>query len=406
MAKAIIQSSPRQSAQVSAARSRPGASGSRARNWLKVKDIMSRDIAFVSPESTLVSAAKIMSSKAVSCLIVPGNKAPLGIVTEADMLRRGMAGGNDLSKINVEQIMSSPVRSVPPDLSVMDASNIMEAENIRRLVVLDGDRSVGIVTQTDMVRVLASYAVAKEVTAVMTSDVAVIDSSASVKEAAQIMATEGISCVVAMNKNNVVGIFTERDFLRRVIAMRRSPARTRLKTVMSCPVVTVYSDCSVLSAWKLLERTGIRRLVVMDDERLVGVMTQTDILKAIKTGLLEEEQNHLRQVTAAGDGILVVDDQGRVSNMNRRFAQIWGIPEELTDEQDTEKAANYLVTRLDELQPFFARTQASSLTQQEICRTLHLKDGRVLNVYSLRLTRGKTPGGRIWSFRDVTCSCN
>jgi len=372
----------------------------------KVGDIMSRDIASISPASSVVSAARIMSSKAISCLVVSDNTTPLGIVTERDMLKKGLADGNDFRKTKVEQIMSSPIRSVPPDLSVMDASSIMEAENIRRLVVLDGKRSVGIVTQTDIVRVLASYTLSKEVSEIMTSDVAVIASSASVKEAAQLMASENISCVVATDKNGVVGIFTERDFLKRVVAFKRPAARTRLKKVMSSPVVTVCSDCSVLSAWKLLERTGIRRLVVMDDETLVGLITQTDILKAIKAGLHEEEESYFRLMTSTGDGILVVDDKGRVSSMNRRFADIWGIPEELTEERDSEKLVKYIASRLEELPPFFARVQASCLTHEESCHTLHLKNGKVLNVYSLALAREEPSAGRIWSFRDVTGSCN
>jgi PAS domain S-box-containing protein len=412
----------------------------------------------------------------------------------------------------------------------------METANIRRLVVLEKGRSVGIITQTDLVRALASYTLSKEISEIMTNDVAVIASSATVRAAAELMASRDISCLVVTNDGAVAGVFTERDLLKRVIAPKRNPDHTRLKQVMSSPVVSISRDQSVLSAMKMLESIGIRRLVVMDGDTLYGLVTQTDILKAIKADLQEEEQNYLRllsessncifmvdpslttiyanpafmklldvtdpdelinkaflperfwddprerrgllaqlqrasvevreltlrtakgrrlfvtlfatntknirgeisgsqgvlyDVTAkkelaalreaqeqlqngpsaltanpdnAGDGILVVDDEGRVTNMNQRFAQIWGIPEELTAEQDSEKLTTSLVTRLDELKPFFAGTQASCLTDEESCRTLHLKNGRVLNVYSLRLTRERPSGGRIWSFRDITCN--
>jgi PAS domain S-box-containing protein len=508
------------------------------RTWLKAGDIMSTNVATVSPASPVVSAAKIMSSNNISCLIVSDNGDVSGIVTETDMLKRTVAYGNDFCKMKVEQIMSSPVRSVPPDLSVIDASSIMEAENIRRLVILDKGRSVGIITQTDMVRALASYTLVKEISEIMTRDVAVIASSASVEEAAQLMASEDISCVVAMDRNSVVGIFTERDFLKRVVALERPPARTRLKRVMSSPVVSISREQSVLSAMKMLESIGIRRLVVMDGETLYGLVTQTDILKAIKADLQEEEENYLRllsessnciyvvdldlnttyvnpafmqllgvtdpdellhrpflperfwdnprergrvlgqlhrasvevqeltlktakgerlfvtlfsthtknirgeisgsqgvlyDITAkkelaalreteeqlqngqspltrnpdyAGDGILVVDDKGRVTNMNRRFAEIWGIPEELAQEQDTKNLVKYIASRLEELPPFFARVQVSCLTNEESHDTLHLKNGRILNVYSLRLGQGETSGARIWSFRDITGSRN
>ena len=505
-----------------------------SRTWLKAGDIMSRDVAAISPQSTVVSAVRIMSSNKISCLIVTDNGRLSGIVTETDILKRAVTGGNDFRKMIIEQIMSSPVRSVPSDLSVMESSKIMEAENIRRLVVLEDERPVGIITQTDMVQALASYSISQEVSEIMTSNVAVITSSASVKEAAELMASKDISCLVAMEKDAVVGIFTERDLLKRVVAMKRNPAQTRLKKVMSSPVVTVSSDCSVLSANKLLERVGIRRLIVMDDETLRGVITQTDILKAIKTRLQEEEENYFRlmsessnciytidldlnttyvnpafmklldvtdpdelineqflperfwdnprerkllvdrlksvsivvkelnlktangqrlfvtlfstrtksfkgqicgcqgvlyDVTAqkelaslrqvqqqlhssenllrgvlesTSDGILVIDEKGLVSRMNKRFAQLWDIPEELVKQPDNERLFEHIGSRLKDPPAFLEKLQVPGLVREQSLDVLHLKKGKVLEIHSLPLIREGTGTVQIWTFRDIT----
>ena len=169
--------------------SRSSALTATPRTWLEVGDIMSGDVAAVSPGSTVVSAAKIMSSNNISCLIVSKNGYLSGIVTETDMLKKAVADGHDFRKMKVEQIMSSPVRSAPRNLSVMEAGKIMEAENIRRLVVLEEERPVGIITQSDMVRVLASYTLSKEVSEIMSSDVALMASSENVREAAELMAS-------------------------------------------------------------------------------------------------------------------------------------------------------------------------------------------------------------------------
>lgn len=504
-----------------------------SRTWLKAGDIMSRDVAAISPKNTVVSAVKIMSSNNISCLIVTDNGRLEGIITETDILKRAVADGNDFRKMTVEQIMSSPVRSIRHDLSVLETSKIMEAENIRRLVVIEDERFIGIITQTDMVQVLASYSISQEVSEIMTSRVAVIDSSASVKEAAELMASKDISCLVATEKEAVAGIFTERDLLKRVIAMKRSPAQTKLKKVMSSPVVTVSSDCSVLSAHKLLERIGIRRLVVMDDETLRGVITQTDILKAIKTRLLEEEENYFRLMsessnciytfdldlnttyvnpafmklldisdrnelinkpflperfwnhprereqlverlqnssvvvkelnlkTAAGrrlfvtlfstrtknikgeisgcqgvlydvtaqkelaslreaqqqlhssedllkgvleataDGIIVIDEKGKVTRMNRRFAQLWDIPEKLVEQPDREKLFEHIGSKLTNPQVFLEKMQAPEPVRRQSSDILHLKKGKVLEIHCLPLSRGEKSTVQIWCFRDV-----
>ena len=302
-------------------------------SWLEVGDIMSKDVATVSPGSTVVSAAKIMSSNNISCIVVSENECLSGIVTETDMLKKAVAEGHDFSNMKVEQIMSSPVRSAACNLSVMEAGKIMESENIRRLVILDEKQPVGIVTQSDLVRVLASYTLSKEVSEIMTSDVAVVASSENVKAAAEFMASQDISCLVVIDDDSVVGIFTERDLLKRIVAAKRNPARTRMKDVMSSPVVTVPSDCSVLSARKLLEKTTIRRLVVVDDETLRGVLTQTDILKAIKTMLEEEEQNYLKLLSESSNCIYNVDLNLNTTYVNPAFIKLLGVsdPDELVN---------------------------------------------------------------------------
>ena len=304
-----------------------------SRNWLKAGDIMSKNISAVNPGCNLISAAKIMAEKSVSCLVVSNNGYLSGIVTETDMLKKAVASEHDFRKMQIEQIMSSPVQSISRDVSVMEAAKIMEDENIRRLVIMDNEQPAGIITQTDMVRILASYTVSREVSEIMSSDVSVIPSSASVKEAARLMASQDISCLVAMDNDEVVGIFTERDLLKRVISVKRNPARTSLKKVMSSPVVTVSSDSSIISAWKLLERIGIRRLVVTDGDTLRGVLTQTDILKAIKDKLEQEQDNYFRLLTESEHCIFTIDLELNVTYVNPAFMELLEVtdPDELID---------------------------------------------------------------------------
>ena len=197
-----------------------------SRHWMTAGDVMNEVMVTISARSTVASAAKIMSSSKISCLVVVDNGRLSGIVTETDVLKKAVAAGHDFQKMKVEQIMSSPVRSVPHGLSVIEASRIMEAENIRRLVVLEAGEPVGIITQTDMVRVLASHTYSKEVSEIMTAGAVVIAVSASAREAAELMASRDISCLIVRDGDTVVGIFTERDLLKRVRQRSNENCRT------------------------------------------------------------------------------------------------------------------------------------------------------------------------------------
>ncbi|MHC4728861.1 MAG: CBS domain-containing protein, partial [Planctomycetota bacterium] len=302
-----------------------------SRNWLEVSDIMTEDIATVCPGASVVSAAKTMSDKNISCIIVSDNGDLSGIITETDLLKKGVAEGHDFRKMTVEHIMSTPVRSLPRNLSVLDASRIMETENIRRLVIVEDERPVGILTQTDIVRALTSYSMWKNVEELMTSDVAAISTSATVKEAADVMSSRDISCLVAMTNNAVAGIFTERDLLKRVIALKRNPSETILKNVITSPVVSVPSNYSIPSASKMMEKMKIRRLLVMDDQNLLGVVTQTDILKAIKNRLQEEEENYFELLNKSRNCIYIVDLNNNTIYVNPALMKLLEVtnPDEL-----------------------------------------------------------------------------
>lgn len=380
----------------------PSISGPESVSWLTVQHIMSTNVASIPPHSTVVAAAKTMSSENLSYAVVCDNGSPVGIITETDFLTKGVAG-SDFRRMTVEQIMTSPVRSVPPDLSVMEAGFIMEAEDITLLLVLEKGQAVGIVTQTDVLQVTASGCLCKQIWQIMNPGVAAITNSATVREATQLMASKCIPCVAAVAGGQVTGVFTERDLLTRVVALKRNPARTKLKSVMTSAVATVHSDCSVLNAWRVLERAEICHLVVVDNQAVVGVVTQTDILRAIEAQLHEEQKESSGQVNADDDGILVVNEKGRPVAVNARFAEIWGIPDELIREQDFEKLTRYIACESasgGELLAFFAKMQARCLAFEESSDTLGLKNGKVLKVCSVPLVRENAEAGRVWSFRD------
>jgi PAS domain S-box-containing protein len=302
--------------------------------WLKVRDVMNKDVITITSGETVVSTAKVMSDNNVSCIVVVDNGSVVGILTEKDFLKRITGKDKDFDKMTVAEIMSSPVESIPPDLSIVDGSRIMEAKYIKRLPILDGKRLIGIVTQTDLTRALTSYGMWKDVADIMSSNVAVIQTKATVAEAAEIMNSRNISCIVALEGNEVQGIITERDLLKRVIALQKNPAHIEVEKVMSSPVMTVPSSHSVFSASRTMDKMHIRRLVIMEDEQLCGIVTQTDIFRAVKKKLEAKEEKNSRLIEHSESNIYTLDSDGKITYANPAFMKLLEIsnPAELINQ--------------------------------------------------------------------------
>ncbi len=116
---------------------------------------------------------------------------------------------------------------------------------------------------------------------VMSDKVATICPEEIVISAAKIMSDNKISCLVVMDSGNVEGIITETDVLRRVGKQSKDFYRTKLGRIMSSPVECVTSDMSVLEASKIMGLKQIKRLPIVDEGELIGIVTQTDLVRAL-----------------------------------------------------------------------------------------------------------------------------
>jgi len=121
-------------------------------NMPKVAEIMSKNIVTIEGGATVLFAARLMEEKNVGGLPVADAGNPVGMLTERDLVRRVLARGLDPNKVTVNEVMSSPLVSIPPDAFVEDASDLMVRHKVRRLAVIESGRLVGIVTGTDLAR--------------------------------------------------------------------------------------------------------------------------------------------------------------------------------------------------------------------------------------------------------------
>ncbi len=119
----------------------------------QIRDIMEKNVITIEHDKSALDAASLINEKDISFLVVVKDGNPIGVVSERDFVRKIVAENKQASDIPLSKIMSYKFRWVEPTTEIEDAVQKMLNHNIRRLLVLENEKLVGIITQTD----LASY---------------------------------------------------------------------------------------------------------------------------------------------------------------------------------------------------------------------------------------------------------
>ena len=109
------------------------------------------------------------------------------------------------------------------------------------------------------------------------SDVIAVVPDATVSQAAQIMIDTNVGCLVVQEDTKVIGIFTERDLLHRVVGCSKDPASVPIREVMSSPVHSCRPWDDIAECFDILSSNHYRHLVVVDNNELVGVISLRDV---------------------------------------------------------------------------------------------------------------------------------
>ena len=141
------------------------------------------------------------------------------------------------------------------------------------------------------------------------------------------------------------------------------------------------------------------RIRLREIDQLSRLITER---KKAEKALREGEELLRATVESTADGILVVDEKGQVTHTNKRFAQMWQIPDELIRTREDKKLLDFVLAQLNKPEAFLSKVQVLYKTSDENLDVLDFKDGRVFERFSSPLIRDGQIAGRVWSFRDIT----
>ena len=270
---------------------------------------MHRDLEVVPQETTIVAAAERMRENRIGSLLVESTKTQghpssrSGIVTESDLIRKSLAKGMDPSLSTVDQIMTSPLLTITPDRPMLDASHSMEMNQARYLGVSDKDAIIGILSMRDLARYFVDseggpirdldnvFRPLSVLRVLMQPTMETIVSERTVLEATQTMAEKRVGSLLVLEAGDMVGIVTETDVVRKVIAAGLPARSTSVGAVMNAPLIQIDINDTARDASRLMAEKQIRYVAVTEDNKVVGLLSVRDLVKVVS---IRDESRFLR----------------------------------------------------------------------------------------------------------------
>jgi len=116
---------------------------------------------------------------------------------------------------------------------------------------------------------------------VMVTNLITIEARNTAKKAAELMDKHDIGCLIVVNNGNPIGIVTERDMLSRVLLPKRDLTRTKVSNIMSAPLIASNPQTDIREAVRLMNERRIKKLPVIEDGQLIGLVSLTDITRSL-----------------------------------------------------------------------------------------------------------------------------
>ncbi len=271
----------------------------------KVGEVMRKDFVTVDADEPLIKAASLFSETDADVLIVLSGGKVLGVLTERALLR---------PRVNLVQTkcrtFAVPAPKITPDDTVTRAARLMRENNLKAApVVNENEEPVGVVGVMDLVTAVPDVFSRLRVEDVMTSDPVTVDADDTIGRAIALMRDEGISRLPVLQNGRLVGILTLHDVIVKVLGPRVRATfgevagekvytlGNRVRELMQSPVITARSDEPLVEAVRRMVHHDVSCLVVVDGDRVTGIVSRTDVLEPLAALDAREEEGISVQVT-------------------------------------------------------------------------------------------------------------
>ena len=278
----------------------------------KVSEIMTTHLTQAPSAASIFDVMQRMVAQDVGRIMITDDDVPVGIFTEKDVLRRVIHANIDIRKTGINTVMTAPVRAVREETHIIDAFSRMYRGKYRHLLVR-GRRGkiIGIVSMRRILNLAVELGQGSSETRTLgeiaLNSMVSVDHATMVQQTIALMIEQNCGALIITSGNQPVGIFTERDVLKRVATKELNLARTPIEQVMTAPLMSMPRAALVGDVLAEMYRRDIRNMAVSGDKNdLLGLVAMPEILQYAHAFNIDEQVRRSWQEVAQ---LLDTEDQ-------------------------------------------------------------------------------------------------
>jgi len=257
---------------------------------MKVKEIMTTKIISVDKDDSLKHVLDLMKKNDITKIPVLEEKKFFGLVTDnviayklGSIRKRGVTA----SRLHASSVTEKQVKTISPEEDVKNILKSVGEPGPTMLPVVEKDKLVGVVTKADLLPLVTNK---NQLHSIMQKKVHVVSLNDRVVHARRIMITENVARLPVLEEKKLVGIISDIEIALAFALLKKSFSLGRqkhhldellVKDVMRCPVVWSDPSMSISNAAQLMMNQNIGALPLLENDKLVGMVTRTDLLRTI-----------------------------------------------------------------------------------------------------------------------------
>lgn len=259
---------------------------------MKIRDVMTKEIISVDKDVDLSHVLSLMKKHEITKIPVVSDKKLIGVITDniiAYKLGSKRKRGIPASRLHASSVTEKNIEIISPDTEIKTVLRKVGEPGPTMLFIKDDDKLRGVVTKADLLPLVKSD---KKIKDLMQKKLHVVAPDDRVIHARRIMIDENIARLPVLHLGKLVGIISDTEITFALADLKKSFSIGKqkhqldellIKDVMKSPVIWTEPNITAAQAAKIMLKNNIGALPIIQDDKLIGIVTRTDLLKTISS---------------------------------------------------------------------------------------------------------------------------